>query len=188
MNGNTLDSAGDERRGENLFADAQPICPACGACARRAQARFCATCGHSLEEDYFPTDSLRASYRFERRPKAYAPKRPVLPPRERALMLSARARVRREAMPKRASSYNAVTATARAFIAYALVPYLGILFCPGALLLGGVGLFHAGRAPHAGARREAIVSIALGLLILCAQLALWWVLYKVPEWSRRAPF
>jgi hypothetical protein len=94
--------------------------------------------------------------------------------------------MRSEAMPQR--RYNGVTATARAFVTYALVPYLGIIFCPGALLLGGVGFLRAGRTPNARARRDAAVSVALGLLILCAQLALWWVLYKVPEWSRHAPF
>jgi hypothetical protein len=83
---------------------------------------------------------------------------------------------------------SAVTATARAFVTYALVPYIGIIFCPGALLLGGVGYLRASRSPHAQGRRDAVVSIALGLVVLCAQVALWWVLYKVPEWSRQSPF
>lgn len=77
-----------------------------------------------------------------------------------------------------------------AFVTYALVPYLGILFCPGALVFGGVGLVRAWRAPR-GAReavRSSALSIALGLLVLCVQLVLWWLLYKVPEWSRAAPF
>jgi len=81
---------------------------------------------------------------------------------------------------------SGVSATALAFVTYALVPYLGILFCPGALLLGGFGLLRSRRAPHAAARREYALSFALGLLILCAQLLLWWILYKVPEWSRQA--
>ncbi len=77
-----------------------------------------------------------------------------------------------------------------AFVTYALVPYLGILFCPGALLFGGVGLVRAWRAPR-GAReavRASALSIALGLLVLCVQIVLWWILYKVPEWARGAPF
>jgi hypothetical protein len=85
---------------------------------------------------------------------------------------------------------SGTTATAFAFVTYALVPYLGILFCPGALLFGGVGLVRAWRAPH-GARaavRSSALSIALGLLVLCVQLLLWWILYKVPEWSRGAAF
>ena len=78
---------------------------------------------------------------------------------------------------------NGITATARAFVVYALVPYLGILFCPGALLLGFAGLLRSRRAGVA--RRDSALSLALGLLILCAQLVLWWILYKVPEWSRQ---
>ena len=85
-------------------------------------------------------------------------------------------------------SENGAAATAMAFVTYGLVPYLGILFCPGALFFGGLGLVRAWRAPHAGHTRSAAVSLALGLLVLCAQLVLWWLLYKVPEWSRQSPF
>ena len=86
-------------------------------------------------------------------------------------------------------SESGAASTALAFVTYALVPYLGILFCPGALLFGGVGLVRSWRAPEgrAGVRTSAL-GLALGFLILCAQLLLWWVLYKVPEWSAGAPF
>lgn len=90
-------------------------------------------------------------------------------------------------MPTR--SISGITATARAFVTYALVPYIGIIFCPGALLLGGVGYLRASRStPHTRDRRDAVASIALGLIVLCAQVALWWILYKAPEWSRQSPF
>lgn len=90
-------------------------------------------------------------------------------------------------MPPRSESGAATTAMA--FVTYALVPYLGILFCPGALLFGGVGLVRALRAPQgARAARASALGIVLGLLVLCVQLLLWWILYKVPEWSRGAPF
>lgn len=181
MDGSLNDNARDERNGENLFASAPQSCAACGASARRARARFCATCGRSLAEDYFPTDSLRASYRFERAPSPRAKRKPEILRREHAHVSTAHARMRRDVMPER-RGYDAVTATARAFVTYALVPYLGILFCPGALLLGGIGYLRARRAPQA--RRAAVSSIALGLLTLFVQLALWWILYKVPEWSR----
>jgi len=162
-------------------------CPACGSQARRESARFCATCGRSLGEDYFPTDSLRASYRFEQRPAAA-----LLPtmPREKQVERPRPGRMlvqpRREFMPTR--NISGVTATARAFVTYALVPYIGVIFCPGALLLGGVGLVRARRTPYTRDRRDAMMSIVLGLVVLCAQIALWWVLYKVPEWSRQSPF
>lgn len=84
---------------------------------------------------------------------------------------------------------SGAAATAFAFVTYGLVPYLGILFCPGALVCGGVGLVRAWRAPQdARAARASALGVALGLLVLCAQLLLWWLLYKVPEWARGAPF
>ncbi|HEX8560064.1 MAG TPA: hypothetical protein VF668_18350, partial [Pyrinomonadaceae bacterium] len=70
---------------------------------------------------------------------------------------------------------SGAAAMAFAFVTYALVPYLGILFCPGALLFGGVGLVRAWRAPHGGgaaAARASALGVALGLLVLCAQLLL----------------
>jgi hypothetical protein len=75
-----------------------------------------------------------------------------------------------------------------AFATFALVPYLGILFCPGALLMGGVGLLRARRDPRLGGARASLMGIVLGVVIFCAQLLLWWILYKVPEWSQQAPF
>ncbi|MCA1614684.1 MAG: hypothetical protein LC795_11195 [Acidobacteria bacterium] len=166
-------------------------CPACGARARRAGARFCATCGRALGGGYFPADSVRASYRFERAPapekRQHGPVAPARSPR-RAAGRRAAARGGVEFMPRARESGAA--ATAFAFVTYALVPYLGILFCPGAVLFGGWGLVRAWRAPHAsaGAARASALGIALGLLVLCVQLVLWWILYKVPEWSRAAPF
>ena len=148
-----------------------PTCPACGAVARRVDARFCSTCGRSLEGNYLPADALRASYHLHRR-------------------ASGRGRIK-GAHPKRPMSSlfptqnrNGASQAGLAFATYALVPYLGILFCPGAVLLGGVGLFCSFRAPQKGGRRAAYMSIALGLLILCAQALLWWVIVKVPEWTR----
>ena len=80
-------------------------------------------------------------------------------------------------------SENGAAATAMAFVTYALVPYLGILFCPGALLFGCVGLVRAWRTPRPGHARRAALSLALGLVLLCAQILLWWLLYKVPAWA-----
>jgi hypothetical protein len=80
---------------------------------------------------------------------------------------------------------NGASTTALAFVTYALVPYLGILFCPGALLMGVLGLYNSYRAPERGGRRASYLGLSLGLLILCAQLFLWWILYKIPEWAGR---
>jgi hypothetical protein len=185
-----LQGRGAASDSEESSGEVTRACDACGARARRASARFCATCGHTLGGGYFPTDLLRASYRFEGAPVSHsmeASREPAL----KRVRWGAYTRRRplhagREFMPRRTE--NGAVATAMAFVTYALVPYLGILFCPGALLFGGVGLLRAWRAPQSGHARAAVLSIALGLLVLCAQLLLWWILYKVPEWSRQSPF
>ncbi|MBV8856021.1 MAG: hypothetical protein JOZ02_03580 [Acidobacteria bacterium] len=175
---------------EETSGKATRVCDACGARARREAARFCATCGHALGGGYFPTDSLRASYRFESAPVSHsleASRGPfVKHARRGAYARRPPARAGREFMPRRSESGPA--ALAMAFVTYALVPYLGILFCPGALLFGGVGLVRAWRAPRPGHARAAALSLVLGLVVLCAQLLLWWILYKVPEWARQSPF
>ena len=70
---------------------------------------------------------------------------------------------------------------ASAFVVYSLVPYLGILFCPGALLMGGIGVFISHRKPYLGGGRTSVYSIALSLIILAVQILLWWLLYLIPE-------
>lgn len=81
---------------------------------------------------------------------------------------------------------NGASTTALAFTTYALVPFLGILFVPGAVLIGVAGLFYSYRAPHRGGRRASIASVFCGLLILGIQLLLWWIIVNVPQWSNPA--
>jgi hypothetical protein len=77
-----------------------------------------------------------------------------------------------------------LAATARAFATYALVPYLGILFCPGAVLVGSFGIMHSYRGEgNEAARTNCYISIVLGFVILIIQILLWWILYKVPIWA-----
>ena len=147
-------------------------CPACGATARRASARFCATCGRILEDGYLPADALRASYYMQQQ-RASRQNRPQ----------RIAARHRAPALGPRAFGSNNAAATALAFVTYSLVPYLGILFCPGAIVAGGLGLLGWHRVPERGGRRAACAGIILGLVILCLQLLLWWILYKVPQWA-----
>jgi hypothetical protein len=150
----------------------QRSCLACGAEVRRVEARFCSACGRSLAESYLPADALRASYNLQH------------------LRVASRKGVGTNSKPLKSSmsaimplpNRNGASTTAVAFVTYALVPYLGILFCPGAVLMGGVGLYNSYRAPERGGRRASYLGLTFGLLILCAQLFLWWILYKVPEW------
>ena len=77
-----------------------------------------------------------------------------------------------------------LAATARAFATYSMVPYLGILFCPGAVVVGTVGVFRSYSAPQtSAARRVCYVSTAVGVIVLIVQLLLWWLLYQVPAWA-----
>ncbi len=79
---------------------------------------------------------------------------------------------------------SSVADTARAFATYSLVPYLGILFCPGAVLMGSVGVVRSYRSLHDNERHTCYASLLVGLVVLAVQSFLWWILYKVPEWAR----
>ena len=181
------ESARGAREGEVSPAAVPRSCGACGAQARRSGAHYCSTCGQELGRGYSPADSLRASYRFEQPRETWGVGvKPRAARRHRVGRRVTSKRLRLEVMAGR--NDNGASSSALACVAYALVPYLGILFCPGALLFGGVGLLRSLRTPHAGGRRESALGLMLGVLILCAQLLLWWILYKVPEWSRQANF
>ncbi len=80
---------------------------------------------------------------------------------------------------------DSVASTARAFATYSLVPYLGILFCPGAVLVGAFGVFISYRSVHTETRRSVFyLSAIVGLVVFIVQALLWWILYKVPIWAR----
>lgn len=79
---------------------------------------------------------------------------------------------------------SGLAATAKAFATYSLVPYLGIVFCPGAVLLGTVGVVRSYRFNEAG-RGVCYVSLIVGLIVLAIQLLLWWILYQVPVWANQ---
>ena len=82
---------------------------------------------------------------------------------------------------------SALAGTARAFATYSLVPYLGIMFCPGAVILGTVGLIRSYRSPRAGvdSRKVLYASTLVGLTVLALQLVLWWILYRAPSWAEQ---
>ena len=81
---------------------------------------------------------------------------------------------------------SSLAATARAFATYSLVPYLGILFCPGAVVAGSVGLLklNAESGADRDSRRVCANSLLVGVIVLAIQLLLWWILYKVPIWAK----
>lgn len=152
-------------------------CPACGASARE-QARFCSTCGRALEGSYFPTDALRSSYHQQETYEKDLRKTVHKKHDENEARASEGTKVVGKMFE---AEKNTFAKMALAFATYALIPYLGILFCPCAVLLGGFGLARSYHFPKYDGRRAAFVSIVLGILILLVQLVLWWLLYKVPE-------
>ena len=83
---------------------------------------------------------------------------------------------------------SGLAATAKAFATYSLVPYLGIVFCPGAVLLGTVGVVRSYRSDQVRSdpgRTVCYVSLIVGLVVLGVQLLLWWILYQVPMWANQ---
>jgi hypothetical protein len=80
---------------------------------------------------------------------------------------------------------SGLAGTARAFATYSLVPYLGIVFCPGAVVLGTVGVFRSYRSQPDSARSSYYVSLIVGVVVLAVQLLLWWILYQVPRWTNQ---
>ena len=159
---------------EKLFGIRYPfsvnaVCPACGASSARQFARFCRVCGKCLREDYQPLDALRASYRLQGKSFPIDSKQETVNLNENLFE----------------TNKNSASETAWAFVVYSLVPYLGILFCPGAFLMGGVGVFVSYRKPYLGGRRKSAYSILLSFIILAIQILLWWLLYLIPELAKR---
>lgn len=74
---------------------------------------------------------------------------------------------------------NGAAHTAWACVIYSMVPYLGIIFVPLALIASGVG-FAASRKPQAGGRKLALISFWGAMIALVIQVFLWWLLYFIP--------
>jgi putative effector of murein hydrolase LrgA (UPF0299 family) len=83
---------------------------------------------------------------------------------------------------------SGLPATARAFATYSLVPYLGIFFCPGAVVLGAVGVVKSYRTRQVvgdSSRGICYASTIVGVVVTAVQLLLWWVLYRAPMWANQ---
>jgi len=139
------------------------MCSACGAAARRGNAKFCLVCGKLLREDYQPLDTLRASYRMQGRTFEFQ---------------TAEVKEIKDLFEQ---NKNMVSQTAWACLVYSFVPYLGILFIPFTFFIGGFGYITALRQPHLGGRRLALISVIVSFVVLAVQIFLWWLLYIIPE-------
>ena len=82
-----------------------------------------------------------------------------------------------QAKPDRANVFdnegNTAAAIALVLVFSALVPYIGILFCPLAVMAGGCGLFEARVMPRTGGSRLAAYCIVFAFVIAGAQVLLW---------------
>lgn len=146
---------------------AYSVCSACGREAIRETANYCLVCGKTLAEDYQPLDVLRSSYRLQ----------------GKSFLLENAPGEEIEDLFK--VNKNSVSETAWACFVYSLVPYLGILFIPLTLIIGIAGVFVAARKPALGGRNLALASFGLSFPVLGIQLALWYLLYLIPELARR---
>jgi hypothetical protein len=146
------------------------VCSACGASARRENARFCLTCGKLLREDYEPLDRLRASYNWRKKDLGID---------------GASRREKTEITDLFEQNKNSISELAWACLVYSFVPYLGILFVPLTFFIGGFGYVAAVRQPHLGGKKMALISFFLSFVVLAAQIFLWWLLYIIPEIGSR---
>jgi ribosomal protein L37AE/L43A len=167
-------------------ANDSPACPACGAASRRAAAKFCATCGRSLDDpDYRPADQLRASYRW-RREEAFGARHDnplaAIYEHRRAFVASRPPRQRffpRASSAKRAPDEyrNAATETAFVLVAYCFMPLFGLALAPCAVVFGCAGLVCARRSTHRRGSRAAAQAVAYGVVLFGAQVFICWALF-----------
>jgi hypothetical protein len=66
---------------------------------------------------------------------------------------------------------------------YSMVPFIGVVFLPIALVFGSVGYIRARRAGNKSDLRFGVGSLVLTLAVAGVQVFLWWLLYIVPRWA-----
>ncbi len=140
------------------------LCSACGAEAQREMAKYCLVCGKFLNEGFQPLDTLRASYRLQGKSFKFEKTEQMTNLFEQ--------------------NKNQFSQTAWACLVYSMVPYLGILFIPFALIIGSYGYLTALRQPQIGGRKLALISVVVSFIVLAVQIFLWWLLYIIPELGR----
>lgn len=64
---------------------------------------------------------------------------------------------------------------------YSLVPFLGILFAPIAIILWVAAILSSRPNADGSKLRKALVGVLIALVILLAQTGLWWLLYLIPN-------
>jgi len=137
-------------------------CPACGSNAGGDEDGLCSVCGKLLSEGYVPLDMIRSTYRMQGKVFSDTLSDP-------------------ENLFEDHRNRNYVSDTAWACIVYSIVPYLGIIFIPFAIVTSALGYYVSSRGPHHGGRRSAVVYMSLSFVILAIQLVLWSLFYLIPQ-------
>ena len=135
-------------------------CSACGE-LQILDSPVCSVCGKGLNEGFQPLDVIRSSYNLQGKNlglKDPDVDQPLFRPRG-----------------------DAVSDTAWACTVYSMVPYLGILFIPVAVVIGGFSFVKAHRAGDERIARTALMSVMVSIALVMIQLVLWWLLYLIPE-------
>ena len=136
------------------------LCAGCGA-RIGGDRRTCAVCGKRAGEGFHPLDTIRSSYNLQG--KALPSSGPI----------------EGDSLFRRPG--NSISDTAWACTVFSMVPYLGILFVPVAIAIGGFGYLTTARAEGDDSRRALLTSIGVSALLLVVQIIFWWLLYLIPE-------
>jgi hypothetical protein len=116
---------------------------------------------------YHPADSLLASYHLQHTPPAM-----LFRCEEGNARRANRKPLSLLSLMMFAPEGNTAAAIALILTCSALVPFIGVLFCPLAVLVGGFGLIESRYIPGAGGARLAVCCIVFGFLIAGAQILL----------------
>ncbi len=79
---------------------------------------------------------------------------------------------------------NSAAEMAWACTVYAMVPYLGIIFTPFAVILGFVGSYKSRGEKNRSGYRRSVQSVILSVILFFIHVFLWWLLYAVPKLGR----
>jgi hypothetical protein len=80
---------------------------------------------------------------------------------------------------------NSMSEIAWAFTVYSIVPYIGILFVPFAVIGGIIAVYFSNKTPQIGGKKLAVNSLLSSFFIFFGQILLWYLLYLIPELSRK---
>ena len=124
----------------------------------------CGVCGKLMSEGFQPLDVIRSSYGMQRKRLDFG--------REIAAET-----LFYEQPPL-------VSKIAWACAVYSMVPYIGVIFIPFAIIIGSCDYFAAQRDGRKSDQRAALITLTVSSLLLAAQIILWWLLYLIPELAR----